>query len=245
MTDGENRRLDVLLREAGAFAKKETRLLVDGGRVTINGVPAVSAAEICPLCAEIRVDGKRVELSGPLLYVMHKPAGFVCTARSERYPTVFSLLKGPEAEKKLFCVGRLDADTTGLLLLTNDGSVCERLTRPESRVSKLYEAGLYRPLPPDAVEKAAAGVTLPEGLRLLPAQLTPLEPLRVLVEVTEGKYHEVKRLLRACGSGVRTLKRLRIGALRLPADLEPGEYRPLTPEERRALEEKTPVGPET
>ena len=234
-------RLDTLLRSWGAATKKQTRQLTAEGRITVNGVPAESGAERCFPHAEIRIDGTPVSPREPVTLMLHKPAVYASVSSGTDYPSVFSLLGEGERGLALFAVGRLDADATGLLLLTNSGEVSERIARPERAVSKTYSVTYDRPLCKDAAERLAAGAVLPNGTRCRPARLTVTGEKSALITVTEGKYHEVKRLIHLCGAYVATLHRVSIGGLRLDPALKPGEYRPLTEGElARVFQEDTP-----
>ena len=221
-------RLDTLLRGWGAATKKQARQLIAEGRITVNGVPAKDASQRCSPNAPIAIDGTPVRPREHVTLMLHKPAGYASVASGTEYPSVFSLLGERERGLALFAVGRLDADTSGLLLLTNSGEVSERISRPERAIPKTYRVTYDRPLCEDAAERLAAGATLPNGTRCRPAKLTVTGERTALITVTEGKYHEVKRLIHLCGAYVATLHRVSIGGLTLDPALQPGEYRPLT-----------------
>lgn len=224
-------RLDSLIRAWGYASRKEVRELVAAGRVSVDGKTVSDAAMHCNDGCVVAIDGKILEKRASLTLMLNKPAGYVCTADEGLYPSVFSLLDDEHKNKALFAVGRLDADTEGLLLLTNDGELCDRIIRPESKVAKVYEVSFDRPLRPDAAEILREGITLPEGVKCLPAYLEPTGEKSARITVHEGKYHEVKRLIRACGAQVAALKRVSIGKLVLDAELAPGEYRALSKDE--------------
>ncbi|MBQ4370642.1 MAG: pseudouridine synthase [Oscillospiraceae bacterium] len=238
--DEKKQRLDSLLRASGAAAKRETRALVSAGRISINGAPAESAAQYCSPDDAIAVDGRAVAMRPGVVFMMNKPSGFVCVSGAARYPSVFSLLRPEHTSLALFAVGRLDADTEGLLLLTNDGALCRRVARPETNIPKTYLVRLDRPMPPGSAELMRSGIRLENGEICRPAEMTALSERSVLITVTEGKRHEVKRLVRACGPIVASLRRLSIGALELDPSLAPGEYRRLS-EDETALLFKQPV----
>lgn len=224
-------RLDSLIRQWGFGSRKEVRQLVAEGRISLNGEVVADPAMQCEPESEIRIDGVLLEKRDSVTLMLNKPSGYVCTADEGVYPTVFSLLKGEDKNRSLFAVGRLDADTEGLLLLTNDGGLCDKIIRPESNINKVYEVSFDRPLIPDAAEKLAEGITLPEGVKCRPAQLEHIGERCARITVCEGKYHEVKRLIRACGAQVASLKRVSIGGLKLDENLGVGEYRQLSTEE--------------
>ena len=224
-------RLDSLIRQWGFGSRKEVRQLVAEGRISLNGEVVTDPAMQCEPESEIRIDGVLLEKRDSVTLMLNKPSGYVCTADEGVYPTVFSLLKGEDGNRSLFAVGRLDADTEGLLILTNDGALCDKIIRPESNINKVYEVSFDRPLIPNAAEKLAEGITLPEGVKCRPAQLEHISERCARITVCEGKYHEVKRLIRACGAQVASLKRVSIGGLKLDENLGVGEYRQLSTEE--------------
>lgn len=224
-------RLDSLIRAWGYASRREVRKLVADGRISVDGEPARDAAMQCGDDCAIAIDGKLLEKRSSLTLMLNKPEGYVCTDDEGLYPSVFTLLKDEYKDRALFAVGRLDADTEGLLLLTNDGELCDKIIRPESNINKVYEVSFDRPLIPDAAERLKEGLVLPEGVKCRPAYLEPISEKSARISVCEGKYHEVKRLIRACGAQVAALKRISIGKLVLDAELAPGEYRALTEDE--------------
>lgn len=230
-------RLDKYLAQAGACSRSQARDRIRAGRVALAGSPVTDpAVKIDPAVSPVTVDGMPLEGGGHLYVMLHKPAGVLTAARDARKPTVLDPL--PEAWKRrgLFPVGRLDKDTTGLLLLTDDGDFAHRVISPKSHVPKLYEARVEGTPAPADTEAFRAGIVLKDGTRCLPAELVDLGGSVVRVEVFEGKYHQVKRMLAARGLPVLTLRRLRIGGLWLDERLAPGEYRLLTPEELAAAD---------
>lgn len=224
-------RLDSLIRAWGYASRREVRSFVSEGRICLDGElvtdPAVQCGENCV----IEIDGTVLEKRECVTLMLNKPSGYVCTADEGIYPSVFSLLRAEDKNRALFAVGRLDADTEGLLLITNDGELCDRIIRPESGIKKVYEVKFDRPLVPDAAEKLRAGIVLPEGVRCRPAYLEPMGEKCARITVREGKYHEVKRLIRACGAQVSELKRLAVGELELDKNLAIGEYRYISKQE--------------
>ena len=232
------KRLDSIIRARGYGTRREVRRLAAENRITVDGEICTDAAMQCADDCEIEVDGKRLDHRASITLMLNKPAGYVCTAGEGIYPSVFSLLDGEYKTRALFAVGRLDADTEGLLLLTNDGELCDRILRPENAIEKTYEVSFDRPLAPDAAERLREGITLPEGLRCRPAILEPTGEKSARITVCEGKYHEVKRLVRACGAQVAALKRVSIGALALDAGLKAGEYREISGDEITLLYKK-------
>ena len=230
-------RLDKLLASTGRWSRREVKELIRQGRVQADGVPVRRPEDKCdPAAACVTVDGQRVDCA-PFVYLMlHKPAGLLSATQDRRQRTVLDLLPEHLRRRGLFPVGRLDKDTEGLLLLTNDGPLGHDLLSPRKHVDKVYYARVEGTVDREDAEALAGGMTLGDGLRCLPAGLEPLgDGSECLVTLREGKYHQVKRMLAARGKPVVYLKRLSMGPLRLDPALEPGEWRPLTREERAAL----------
>lgn len=229
-------RLDKYLTQVGVCSRSQARERIRSGRVAVSGVPVTDPGRrIDCAVSTVTVDGMPLEDRAHLYVMLHKPAGVLTAARDARKPTVLDPL--PEAWKRrgLFPVGRLDKDTTGLLLLTDDGDFAHRVISPKSHVSKLYEARVEGTPTPADREAFRSGIVLRDGTQCLPAELTDMGGSVVRVEVYEGKYHQVKRMLAARGLLVLALCRLRIGGLWLDEGLAPGEYRLLTPEELAAI----------
>lgn len=170
--------------------------------------------------------------------MLNKPQGTVSATEDSRYPTVIDLIKDKK-RKDLFPAGRLDVDTEGLLLITNDGNLAHCLLSPKKHVDKEYFARITGTLPADAVQKFQEGLVLDDGVKTRPAQLTLLNEgsltAEVVLTIHEGKFHQVKRMFQALGCQVVYLKRIAMGPLRLDESLKPGQYRPLTAEERTKL----------
>lgn len=225
-------RLDKVLAATGRWSRREVKELVRRGRVAVDGRIAASAEEkLDPEEAEIRVDGERVDCARYTYVMLHKPAGVLTATEDSRQATVLDLLPAAWRKKGLSPVGRLDKDTEGLLLLTDDGELNHRLLSPKFHVDKTYYARVAEDLEPSDAEAFAAGMTLGDGLVCRPAGLELLSARECLVTLTEGKFHQVKRMLAARGKPVTYLKRLSMGPLRLDENLAPGAYRLLTEEE--------------
>ena len=225
-------RLDKYLSELGAASRREARELIRAGRVTVDG-RAVTApeAKLDPAAAAVALDGERLVWQKHRYYMLNKPAGVVCATEDKRQRTVLDLLPEELRRAGLFPVGRLDCDTRGLLLLTDDGEFAHRVISPKSAVEKRYDALVEGRLDETDVAAFAAGLLLADGTRCLPARLEIPAEGRCFVTVTEGKYHQVKRMLASRGAPVKELKRLSIGALTLPEELAEGEYRALNEED--------------
>ena len=232
-------RLDKILAGTGRWSRKEVRELVKQGRVSADGA-LVKAPDVKldRAAVELRVDGEPVSAEEYVYLMLHKPAGVLSATEDPRQPTVLSLLPEHLQRVGLFPVGRLDKDTEGLLLLTNDGPLGHRLLAPKKHVDKVYFVRVDGAL--DGADAACfrAGMTLADGLVCLPAGLEILDPPdTALVTLREGKYHQVKRMCAARGKPVAYLKRLSMGPLALDPALEKGAWRPLTAAERAALAE--------
>ena len=230
-------RLDKLLSDTGRWSRREVKELVRRGRVLVDGAPALRPEDKWdPALVSIRVDGEEVRCV-PFVYLMlHKPAGLLTATEDKKQKTVLDLLPGHLQRRGLFPVGRLDKDTTGLLLLTDDGPLAHGLLSPRHHVDKVYLARVEGKVDGADAAALAAGMVLADGLRCLPAGLEPLgDGSECLVTLREGKYHQVKRMLAARGKPVLSLHRLSMGPLTLDGGLAPGEWRELTPGEEAAL----------
>lgn len=230
-------RMDKLLASTGRWSRKEGKELIRQGRVLADGRPVGRPEERYePGGVHITVDGEVVDVS-PFVYVMlHKPAGLLSATEDSRQPTVLDLLPPELKRRGLFPVGRLDKDTTGLLLLTDDGELAHRLLSPKKHVDKVYVARVEGRIDREDVRVLGEGMTLGDGLRCLPAGLEPLgDGGMCLVTLREGKYHQVKRMLAARGKPVLALHRLSMGSLTLDEGLKPGQWRFLSKDERAKL----------
>ena len=225
-------RLDKVIAGPGRWSRREVKDLVRQGRVLVDGQCAAAPDEkIDPEQVEIRVDGEAVGYARFTYVMLHKPAGVLTATEDSRQSTVLDLLPAAWRKKGLAPVGRLDKDTEGLLLLTDDGGLTHRLLSPKYHVDKLYYARVAADLEPSDEEAFAAGMTLDDGLVCRPAGLEILSARECLVTLQEGKFHQVKRMLAYRGKPVTYLKRLAMGPLRLDEGLAPGAYRTLTEEE--------------
>ena len=220
-------RLDKLLTQSGLYSRSEARELIRSGRVSVDGEtlrrPEVKAAED----AAVFVDGEEVNCSLCRYFMLNKPAGVLSATDDRSQPTVLDLLTREIRALGLFPVGRLDKDTTGLLLLTNDGGFAHRVISPKHGVVKTYLAVTASPVDAEDVRAFREGITLADGTHCLPAVLEPLDGCRCRVLVSEGKYHQVKRMLAACGKPCTALERTAVGALELDPELPRGGWREL------------------
>ena len=223
------RRLDQLLANLGYCSRREARLWIEAGRVTIDGRVADDFSTKAN-AASVRVDGEPLDHPENLLLLVHKPTGLVCSHEEREGPNVYSLL--PERWRRrnpqVTSIGRLDKDTSGLLLLTDISPLVHRLTSPRHKVPKVYRAAVDRDLTPELAGVFASGTLLLEGEKepCAPAELKILSAREAEITLTEGKYHQVRRMFAAVGATVVTLHRSRFGNLDL-GDLPPGQWREL------------------
>ena len=229
-------RLDKLLAGTGKWSRREVKALVRQGLVRVDGRLAASAEDkLDPAAAIITVAGETISLCRFTYVMLHKPAGVLTATEDRKQPTVLDLLPPELRRIGLAPVGRLDKDTEGLLLLTNDGELAHRLLSPKYHVEKRYLARGDGELSAADTEAFARGMTLGDGLECLPAGLEVLPDRVCIVTLREGKFHQVKRMLAARGAPVLYLKRLSMGPLTLDDSLAAGAYRLLRAEEISAL----------
>jgi len=231
-------RLDRFLAEMGKGSRSQIKAAAKKGRIQVNGiVEKKTERKIDPEMDQVVFDQLPVHYQEFEYIMLNKPPGVVSATSDSRHRTVLDLL-AESGLKGMFPVGRLDIDTEGLLLLTNDGSLAHRLLAPKKHVDKQYYAELSGVLPADCGERIAAGLILRDHTHLLPARLEVLpeqNPVRVLLTIQEGKFHQVKRMFEVFDCQVTYLKRLSMGPLKLDDDLKPGEYRRLTETEKDEL----------
>ena len=228
-------RLDKRLAATGLWSRKEARELVRGGRVTVDGQTARSPEDKVTEDSAVLVDGEPLDGGGPVYIMLHKPAGVVSATEDPREKTVLSLLPERYRRLGLFPAGRLDKDTEGLLLLTNDGPLAHRLLSPRHHVDKKYYVEVAGALDEEDCRLFREGVTLADGYTCLPAELEPLGANAAYVTLREGKYHQIKRMLASRGKPVTYLKRVTFGPLKLDETLEIGCWRLLTDKEKSEL----------
>lgn len=224
-------RLDKFLCETLDVTRKQAGFILKAKRVTVEGEVIKNGAFKIAEDADVEFDGSPLRLTGPRYIMMNKPEGYVCSHEDDHHPTVFILLDEIGAEK-LHIAGRLDNDTTGLLLFTDDGQWSHRVTAPKHKCPKTYRVELADPITSETADTFAEGVMLRgEKQATQPAKLTQLSEKEALLTIHEGKYHQVKRMFAAVGNKVVALHRESIGQLQLDAELSAGEYRELTSDE--------------
>lgn len=229
-------RLDKFLCSQSNLTRSEAGRAIRSGRVTVDGAVCRQAAQkINPDTQTVAVDGKAIGYAEYVYWMLNKPAGILCVSRDPKAPTVVDLLPPDARRKGLFPAGRLDKDTHGMVLITDDGDFAHRILSPRHHIPKTYHARLDKPMPPDTPQRFAAGITLGDGEECKPAQVRLLEegeaPL-VEIVLVEGKYHQIKRMFAAVGCHVDWLKRVKMGNLCLDETLAEGECRLLTSAEK-------------
>ncbi len=229
-------RLHKYLSQAGVASRREGERLMRGGRVTVNGLPAREPGTVIdPATDLVEVDGRPVRPEKKMYLMLNKPAGYLCSLRDRFGDRLVTELTAGIPER-LYPAGRLDLDSEGLLIMTNDGAFAQNLTHPSHRVTKTYRLQLGAPLSARQEERLVKGVRLDDGFRTAPARVRILSPDRRRIEVVigEGKKRQVKRMLLAVGNRVKSLERTAIGPLTL-GSLPRGKWRPLTPAEINSL----------
>ncbi len=230
-------RLDQHLSHSLSISRKQAQAWVKAGWVQVDGRPAQQPAQKILPGATVVARGQPVAAQHPLYIMLHKPAGTVSATRDSVHPTVLDCLPKEVANTRgLQVVGRLDKDTTGLLLLTTDGQWNHRISSPNNGCAKWYKATLASPIDENAVTQLSQGIQLHHEVKpTQPAQLHVHTPNLVTIAIQEGKYHQVKRMFAAVGNHVEQLHRFKIGSLELPDTLAPGQHLFLTQEQVAAL----------
>lgn len=225
-------RLDKWLASQTEITRREAQKMIRQGKVTVDGTvvrqPDVKAD---PSVQRLEFSGQAVSYQKWIYVAMNKPPGVLCACEDARSRTVVELLPPLLKKRGLFPVGRLDKDTTGLLLLTDDGDFAHRIISPKSGIEKSYLVTLDAPVPEKLVKFFADGVVLKDGTHCKPAMLTVLPDCKARLVLSEGKYHEVKRMFGVYGLGVEALHRERIGRYLLPKTLRQGEICEISPQE--------------
>lgn len=228
-------RLDRFLSESTDLSRSDARKVLKSGEITVNGEVITKGAYILNEDDVVMWDEEPLALVGLRYLMLNKPAGYECSLKNSLYPSVMTLLD-IEKRERLHTVGRLDVDTTGLILITDDGHWTHRIISPKQECDKVYVATLAEPLPDHAERLFQEGVLLNgDDKPTLPAVLERIDERTARLTIQEGRYHQVKRMFASLGNLVLTLHRERIGPVSLDADLALGESRYLTPAEVQAL----------
>ncbi len=233
-------RLDKCLADCGLGTRSEVKSLLKAKRITVNGkVVTNGKVQVNPETDDIMFDGEKIQYEEFVYIIMNKPKGVVSATEDNLHKTVLDLIDPLYFKKGVFPVGRLDIDTHGLLLLTNDGELAHRLLSPKKHVTKIYQARVEGVMTAEDVTAFEKGIVLSDGTECMPARLDILSTTQdesvVQIHLKEGKFHQVKRMVKACGKTVVDLQRLTMGPLKLDESLALGESRPLTEEELESL----------
>ncbi len=232
-------RLDKLIANSGTLSRKEVHRLIKSGAVKVNGIINKDRGFcVDPDNVSITINGEEFLLRKYVYIMLNKPEGVVSAARDDREKTVIDLVPEEYRKKNLFPAGRLDRNTTGFVLITDNGDFAHSILSPKNHIEKTYVAKLREPLSDDALEKISNGITLGDGTECLPAKVEVIEngesPL-VRVIICEGKYHQIKRMFAATGNSVIQLKRVKMGGLHLDEKLAPGECRLISEDEIKLI----------
>lgn len=228
-------RLDKYLADAGIGTRSQVKQYIRKGLVSINSIPVtVPDFKVNSEQDEITFQGKRIKRETFVYYLLNKPAGYISATEDSSQATVLQLITD-SAHKDLFPVGRLDKDTEGLLLITNDGALAHQLLSPKKHVDKTYYVETNLPIPESAIAQFEAGTDIGEKHLTLPAVLKLLSETSAHLTIQEGKFHQVKRMFQTVGCEVTYLKRIQMGPLKLEDSLPLGSYRKLTPQEIQVL----------
>ncbi|MBC1723654.1 pseudouridine synthase [Listeria seeligeri] len=232
-------RLDKLLSHTGFGSRREVKPLLKSGSVVVNGViQKDSKLQVNPEKDQITVHGNPVVYQEFVYFMLHKPQNVVSATEDNLSETVIDLLAQEDTLTNPFPVGRLDKDTEGLLIITNDGILAHNLLSPKKHIDKTYYAKIEGDVTAADVEAFRTGITLDDGYTCKPAHLEIMTPNEIKVTIQEGKFHQVKRMFAATGKTVTYLKRISMGKLMLDESLGLGEYRPLTEDELALLQNK-------
>ena len=227
-------RLDKIISEAGLCSRRDCERLARRGRITVDGLVVKSASDKVADNAKIELDGQPVSRRREVVCIMYKPSGFVTSTEDDRSRTVMELLPDEMLRQKVVPAGRLDKETEGLLVFTNNGELLHRLISPKHEVQKVYYVEHEGVVSADVIEKAKEGVVLKDGSVCKSAVIERLGVGRSTICIREGMYHQVRRMYAALGLHVTYLRRIRIGSLTL-GDLKPSETRELTEDEIELL----------
>jgi 16S rRNA pseudouridine516 synthase len=229
-------RLDKYISNATDLSRTEAKRLIKSGDVSIDEKAATSGSQKVSTDHSVTINGSPITLLVDRYFMMNKPAGVVSATKDNTNPTAIDLIY-EHRNQKLQIAGRLDIDTTGLLLITDDGQWNHIVTSPRTDCKKIYLVELENPVGEDYQRKLEAGIALEgEKRRCLPATMEVIDDHHIRLTISEGKYHQVKRMMTSLGNEVVNLHRLKIGGIELDPELEPGDYRPLTDEEIASIQ---------
>ena len=234
-------RIDKIIASQGQYSRSEVKKLVKDGRVTLDGkVIKSSDVKADPDKNDIAIDGKSIGYKKHLYIMLNKPQGVVSATEDTDHKTVIDLVPKELKRDGLFPAGRLDGDTVGFVIITDDGDFAHRIFSPKNHIMKTYHATLQRPVTDEDIDAFKNGIELKDGTLCLEAQVKALDSDTPMAEIKicEGKYHQVKRMFAALGNKVVFLKRVKMGNLPLDESLEEGQCREITPEELELIAKK-------
>jgi len=233
---GSSLRLDKYISNATDLSRTDVKKLIKAGQVSIDEEIAASGSQKISSEQIISIEGSTIQLLNNRYFMMNKPIGVVSATKDHSNPTAIDLIY-EHRNQQLQIAGRLDIDTTGLLLITDDGQWNHIVTSPRTDCKKIYLVELQKPVGKDYQKKLEAGIALEgEKRRCLPASMEVIDDHHIRLCISEGKYHQVKRMITSLGNQVVSLHRLQIGGIELDPELEPGDYRPLTEDEIASIQ---------
>lgn len=233
----KNNRLERILHKQGHGSRKYCRIIIINEEVTVNGEMCDDPNAVFELAGlHYTIRGEAWSYREKAYLMMHKPGNYECSHKTQHHPTIYSLLPYPLIERGVQCIGRLDEDTTGLILLSDDGQFIHHMSSPKHKVPKVYEVHCKHPVSDAQISHILSGVQLiDEDLLIAALDCTRISENIIHLTLAEGKYHQVKRMIAAISNRVESLKRIRIGKLVLPQDLKAGEWRWLSENDMMAL----------
>ncbi len=237
-------RIDKIIASQGKYSRSEVKKLVKAGLVTLNGEKVRSCDLKCDADTDsIVVDGERLDYKKHIYIMLNKPKGVISATQDTNQPTVLDLVPNELKRQGLFPAGRLDGDTTGFVLITDDGDFAHRILSPKNHIMKTYHASLSSPLTQQDIEKFKQGLVLGDGTKCLEAEVSVLDGKSNVAQISicEGKYHQVKRMFASLGNKVVELKRIKMGGLFLDEELEEGQCRELTEKELKLIAEDVSI----
>ena len=228
-------RLDYLIAHTTGLSRKQAKKAIADGQITVEGISRVKGNTQISHQHTALFNGQRLNIPRPRYLMLHKPAGYICSTQDPQHESVLNLIDFDD-RVDLHIVGRLDLDTTGLLLLTSDGQWSHRVASPQKKCAKIYQALLANPITTTAIQQLQSGVKLKgDTKQTLPAVVKTINKYTIQLAIIEGRYHQVKRMLAAVDNHVLSLHRIQVGDIQLDDRLAAGEYRPLTPAEIESI----------
>lgn len=234
-------RIDKIIASQGQYSRSEVKKLVKDGRITLDGKTVKSSdVKADPDQNDIAIDGKSIGYKKHLYIMLNKPQGVVSATEDTDHKTVIDLVPKELKRDGLFPAGRLDSDTVGFVLITDDGDFAHKILSPKNHIMKTYHATLQRELTQDDIDAFKKGIELKDGTLCLEAEVSPIDSDKPMAEIKicEGKYHQVKRMFAALGNKVLFLKRVKMGKLSLDENLPEGQCREITPQELELIQQK-------